>query len=327
MKRISTVFLIILVSFSLVGCSNPFSSKEKDDMLNFLAQYNQAVVFEQKSVEQYALAVDKLRDNKTREGYKIISEQALPNMEEFVSRVENINPQTKEVRALQEQILAYGNTAKVAIKLVMTACERNDSKLAIESSEKVDTAKRLKREYMTNMQELMEKNKIDVKQIPIVNQQAVSKPPSSSVATPVSAPVTPTPIPIKSDNASITGDDVFCRDTHSIAAQEVAMLKSGDRVTVLDKWASNDPNEAVVSRDGLYANYNGRQFAVAKGQAVSVAQDLGWGYRVMVTIDGQKIYQNCDKDMIRKVFGENWYKVKLSDGREGWVFGQFVRQD
>ena len=150
------------------------------------------------------------------------------------------------------------------------------------------------------------------------------KPTENKATTPNGKPPTTAPVVEKTNTGTITGSDVSLRSEHSIASSVVTYMDRGTKVTVLEEWSCNNPNEAVLNTDTLFLYHNGRRIDLQKGQAVSISKDNGNYYDILINIDGRWYEKNCEKYMIRRIFGEKWYKITIPDGKTGWVFGQFI---
>ena len=123
----------------------------------------------------------------------------------------------------------------------------------------------------------------------------------------------------------IMADEVILRDHPSIGAKNVGELTKGEAVRIQEEWKSNDPNEAVIARDGLAIDYKGAPLKIQKGQAVVIDAQNGDRYIVRFNVDKQWVTQSLHISWVRKIAGDVWYRVRAERTGEGWVFGEFVR--
>lgn len=124
---------------------------------------------------------------------------------------------------------------------------------------------------------------------------------------------------------SITADEVILRDNPSIGAKNVGELVRGDKVKIQEEWKSNDPNQAVISKEGLTIEYKGTPLKIQRGQAVVIDGQNGNEYVVRFNVDKQWITYSVNSSWVRKIAGEVWYRVRTERTGEGWVFGEFIR--
>jgi len=135
-------------------------------------------------------------------------------------------------------------------------------------------------------------------------------------------------------NASITGSNVNVRKGPGIDYKVVFQLDKGNRVQVLDKKTPQSGEDYYV----LLAPYG----TYPKGMAMKVLNawpDANGGdgvfFEVEIELEGKKRIDTLFEYIVEEyselhwepVAGTPWYRIKVSDGRTGWVFGDFVLED
>lgn len=148
---------------------------------------------------------------------------------------------------------------------------------------------------------------------------------SSSHTTPSSSPSYKPPPPLP--RSIIMGNEVILRASHTVASNEVAYLNRGDRVDVIDRWTTKESNEGILTRGNLTLAHNGKQVVLQKGQAVGIVRETSALFVIVIKVDGQWLEKTADKDMITRIYGQNWLQVRLQNGRIGWILSKFVQEN
>lgn len=139
-------------------------------------------------------------------------------------------------------------------------------------------------------------------------------------------------------NALITGNNVNVRSGPSVDNQVVFQVNKGDRVMTLEKKEPTTQDKHYVLTEPYPAKMN-PPIVYPKGMAMKVLSDWwddmggdGWFYEVEVEQDGRKkidtLFDYLGEDIHwEPMTGTPWYKIQTTDGRTGWVYGDFVEVD
>lgn len=131
----------------------------------------------------------------------------------------------------------------------------------------------------------------------------------------------------------VTGNHVNVRTQGSLSGSVIARLNWNDTVTVLDKqngwykiklsdgregWVFGEylsvRNSSSVSRGN---SEKAASVGIVTGSYVNVRSEAGLSGSVVAQLN-----KNTTVDVLGKQNG--WYKIKLSDGREGWIYGEYL---
>jgi len=131
------------------------------------------------------------------------------------------------------------------------------------------------------------------------------------------------------DYGYINGSGVTLRSDHSTTASKIRTLKRGEDVDILDEFApTNNSNQAILKQKTTFYNASNKQFAfeLPVGKAVKVINHLS-GDKVKIRYverDGSVGEATITKNLLKFINGDTWYKVRTSDGKVGWVYGEYV---
>jgi len=123
----------------------------------------------------------------------------------------------------------------------------------------------------------------------------------------------------------ITGSNVILRVSPFTSADVVTMLNKGDRVKIIQKIRSEIRNEAVTTRDENIITETG-YVSINKGKAVKILKVENSYSIISCRVGDEEIIGKIPTDAIEKTFGQLWYQVKTDKGKEGWVYGAFLRK-
>lgn len=130
----------------------------------------------------------------------------------------------------------------------------------------------------------------------------------------------------------ITGNYVNVRTQGSLAGSVITQLNWNDTVTVLDKQNGWYKIKLSNGREGwVFGKYlSVRSFSnVSRGDTENLSVGIVTGNYVNVRSKGSlsgSIITQLNKNITVTVLDKQngWYKIKLSDGREGWIYGQYL---
>lgn len=160
MKRYM-VFLVtvIFALLFLVGCGqDPVQKDLIDYMNNKLAPLAET---EAQIADSYDSVIG---ENYTsdEETYKVLTEDVMPKYRDFVLKLEEIQPQTQEVREVHELYVTAVNKQYNAIVQMIAAIEHQDTNLVVEANQKLDEGRKGIRDFHAKLQVLAAKHNVEI---------------------------------------------------------------------------------------------------------------------------------------------------------------------
>ena len=129
----------------------------------------------------------------------------------------------------------------------------------------------------------------------------------------------------------INGDDVFVRSQPSTDGKPITMLNKRTQVEVLDSQSNNIVLTTYILKvDGCigYDMNSTQKFTLNKGLALkyeSPGKYPNQAYCKIQTAVGEKtVAIHNFSNVAEKITNNDWYKVRLSDGKIGWIYSKFV---
>lgn len=129
----------------------------------------------------------------------------------------------------------------------------------------------------------------------------------------------------KRQMAYVNGDDVFLRSAPSTGSSVIKTLKRNSGLDAVAIQTCDDERAGMINADNVIVGYNGRNIRLAKGQPVTIIGENGNTYQCQLNLENSSGTIYVDKSKVKKLYGESWYKVQLSDGTEGWVYKDFIQ--
>lgn len=152
------IFLFSLLFIGLSSCSNEIS----DDLLDYINKYIPKVADkEAKALDLYeSVRGENYTDDETM--YYTIKNEVIPAYRDFIDELEPISGKLKtaEVREVHEKYIEAANTQFTGFMLILSALENQDFNEMAKANEKLDKAKKLLREYQTELEELCDENNV-----------------------------------------------------------------------------------------------------------------------------------------------------------------------
>lgn len=125
----------------------------------------------------------------------------------------------------------------------------------------------------------------------------------------------------------ISGSNVIMRNSHSTSAKNIGNFKNGERVEILDEYKPSNNDEAITKNPiKLYNSNNDLVYTLPRGKAVQVIEELSNDqYEVsFVHKEHGTLTTTIGIEDLEFISGDKWYKVKQTNGKEGWVFSKFL---
>lgn len=129
----------------------------------------------------------------------------------------------------------------------------------------------------------------------------------------------------KPQMAYVNGDDVFLRSAPSTNSSVIKTLKRNSGLDAIAVQTCDDERAGMINTDNVVVGFNGQNIRLAKGQPVTITGESGGTYQCQLNLENGSGTIYVDKVNVKKLYGETWYKVRLSGGTEGWVYKDFIQ--
>ena len=129
----------------------------------------------------------------------------------------------------------------------------------------------------------------------------------------------------KPQMAYVKGDDVFLRSAPSTNSSVIKTLKRNSGLDAIDVQTCDDERAGMINTDNVVVGFNGQNIRLAKGQPLTITGENGSTYQCQLNLENGSGTIYVDKVNVKKLYGETWYKVRLSGGTEGWVYKDFIQ--
>ena len=129
----------------------------------------------------------------------------------------------------------------------------------------------------------------------------------------------------KPQMAYVKGDDVFLRSAPSTNSSVIKTLKRNSGLDAIAVQTCDDERAGMINTDNVVVGFNGQNIRLAKGQPVTITGENGSTYQCQLNLENGSGTIYVDKVNVKKLYGDTWYKVRLSGGTEGWVYKDFIQ--
>lgn len=129
----------------------------------------------------------------------------------------------------------------------------------------------------------------------------------------------------KPQMAYVNGDDVFLRSAPSTNSSVIKTLKRNSGLDAIAVQTCDDERAGMINTDNVVVGFNGQNIRLAKGQPLTITGENGGTYQCQLNLENGSGTIYVDKVNVKKLYGETWYKVRLSGGTEGWVYKDFIQ--
>lgn len=129
----------------------------------------------------------------------------------------------------------------------------------------------------------------------------------------------------KPQMAYVKGDDVFLRSAPSTNSSVIKTLKRNSGLDAIAVQTCDDERAGMINTDNVVVGFNGQNIRLAKGQPLTITGENGSTYQCQLNLENGSGTIYVDKINVKKLYGETWYKVRLSGGTEGWVYKDFIQ--
>lgn len=149
-----SMFIFLSAGCKIVSVDDPI----KNDLLVYVDSVSEAMILEEDALKYYrSVADDKYEKDNTD---IVIKKIVIPKYTEFVDKLENIKPQTGEVKKLHKIYTKVANTRLKAFEQMKEGFEKKDGKLVKETDKILAEAKSSVEEYKRQLIKLTEEHNI-----------------------------------------------------------------------------------------------------------------------------------------------------------------------
>lgn len=159
-KIIGILILVLMMTTIFIGCGEDPIEKDLKDYVN--NGISKLASLESEVLNQYSSVTgDNYKSDE--EAYTVINNSVIPKYRSFISKLEEIKPQTPEVKAIHEIYIQAANNQYNAFLQLTAAIEAQDPNLVIQANEKLDKARAGIRDYQSKLTALAKKYNIELK--------------------------------------------------------------------------------------------------------------------------------------------------------------------
>ncbi len=158
-RRMAYLVTISLAMLFLVGC---VQDPVQEDLLNYLNnEIAPLAETETQIIDSYDSVVG---ENYTsdEELYRVLSEDVMPKYRDFSAKLEEIQPQTQEVREVHELYITAVNKQYNAIVQMIAALENQDMNLIVEANEKLSEGRSDIRSFNNSLETLAAEHDVEI---------------------------------------------------------------------------------------------------------------------------------------------------------------------
>lgn len=137
------------------------------------------------------------------------------------------------------------------------------------------------------------------------------------------------PMPIE-EVGYINGNEVIVREGPAVSSRNIEVLTNNTKIIIIGEEHCTDEKAVILTVPERVVTYNGRKISLKYGQAMELIEYWGHGLRhsakCNVKIGNEIATVSVYKDEIREIYGDVWFRIKTPSGKEGFVFGEFIRK-
>jgi hypothetical protein len=131
----------------------------------------------------------------------------------------------------------------------------------------------------------------------------------------------------------INTGNVVMRSSSSVKSNKLGNFHANEEVEILESQNVSNEGEAIVTQPvKFYASEAGTgevAYTLPKGKAVVIESFDSDNNQYHVTYQDAKkgrLYATIDANLLETISYSTWYRVRRSNGKEGWVLGKYVNQ-
>lgn len=158
-KTFVKVGIAVVAALIIILVISAMNNPVQDDLLDYINNDMQTVAeLESKTVDLY----DEAREDTASdyEMYLMLRDEVLPVAREWSEATEDIEVETEEVREVHELYIKMVNENCSGMTLMLSALENQDYAQITQANEKLDSARKLGRDYQAELSKLMEEHDV-----------------------------------------------------------------------------------------------------------------------------------------------------------------------
>jgi hypothetical protein len=163
MKKITGITIlafVLIITMLFAGCGEDPIQK---DLLNYVNnEIPKIASLESDALDKYN-SVTGDNYNTDEETYTALSDSIIPKYRNFITKLEEIKPQTPEVKALHELYIEAANNQYNAFVQLKAAIETQDTNMVSQANEKLDKGRKGLRDFQDKIAELAKKHNVEFK--------------------------------------------------------------------------------------------------------------------------------------------------------------------
>ncbi|WP_137790909.1 hypothetical protein [Bacillus sp. E(2018)] len=155
-KRFALANMLMFI-FILSGCSD---DPVQEDLLHYVNEEMPDLADEETKVVGKYEAVTGVNYTDDYTLYDALKLEIIPEYNAFIQKLEAVETKTDELRKLHEDFIEATNLQASAFLLIVTAIENQDSSTINEANEKLNTARKMMRDYQNDVEKLAKKHDV-----------------------------------------------------------------------------------------------------------------------------------------------------------------------
>lgn len=151
---LASILMFILV---LSGCDG---DPVQDDLLNYVNEQMPALADDETEIVGKYADVTCMNYTDDYILYDALKLEIIPEYNEFLSDLEAVEIETDELRKIHEDYIEAANIQASAFLQIVTAIENQDSAIINEANEKLNTARKMMRDYKSDVEKLAKEHDV-----------------------------------------------------------------------------------------------------------------------------------------------------------------------
>ena len=158
-KILSVLILLAVLLVTVTGCSE---DPIKKDLLNYVNnELPKIASLESNVMDKYSSVTGENYKNDA-DTYKVLKESVVPDYKTFIDKLEAIKPQTPEVKAVHDIIIAGAKDQYSAFVQFTSAIEKNDADLVTQANAALDKGKSEMKDYQDKLAALAKQHSVEL---------------------------------------------------------------------------------------------------------------------------------------------------------------------
>jgi hypothetical protein len=150
---------ILCFIFILSGCGDPV----QDELLDYVNEEMPALGDKEGEIVGKYADVTGLNYTDDATLYNALKEEIIPEYNVFIKDLEAVEIDSDELRKIHEDYIEATNIQASAFLLIVTAIENQDSGMINEANEKLNTARKMMRDYNNEVKKLAKEHDVKLK--------------------------------------------------------------------------------------------------------------------------------------------------------------------